>query len=167
MQKSHRQFWSHRGVLKKLDTQLKMISLLQPDDYEKQSVVIEVYSTIFHSADRMTNKYSKTLVCRHYSFQKHACNAKHLYIKVNFKNYQLTCDHVMCGFTYYSYCKTSLIYQVKICQKRLLVLQNSCRASYLQSKVSLYFLLPQGVSYMFFPPSYEPIPYFYLLNTFL
>ena len=28
--------------------------------------------------------YSKTLVCEHNSFQKHACNPKHLYIKVNF-----------------------------------------------------------------------------------
>lgn len=39
---------------------------------------------------------------------------KHLYIKVNFKNHWLSCGHVTSGITDGSYCKTSLIYQVKI-----------------------------------------------------
>ena len=54
--------------------------------------------------------YSKTLVCMHNSFQKHACNPECLYIRANFKNHWLSCDHVM----YDSYFKTSLVYQVKI-----------------------------------------------------
>ena len=39
--------------------------------------------------------YTKTLVCEHNSFRKHACNLKHSYIKVNFKNRWLSCDHVV------------------------------------------------------------------------
>ena len=46
--------------------------------------------------------YSKTLVCKHYSFQKHACNAKHSYNKANCKNHRLSCDHVMFGVMNYS-----------------------------------------------------------------
>ena len=45
----------------------------------------------------MQNKYSKTLVCKYNSFQKHACNPKHLCIKMNFKNLWLSCDHATSG----------------------------------------------------------------------
>ena len=85
------------------------------------------------------NVYSKTLVCEHNAFWKHAFNAKHLYLKVNFKSHWFSCDHVTFGVTDYPYCKTSLIYQVKIYWKRLLVLQNTRGTSYSQSKVLLYF----------------------------
>ena len=37
---------------------------------------------------------SKTLVWEHNLFWKHACNPRHLYIKANFKNHSLSCDHV-------------------------------------------------------------------------
>ena len=60
-------------------------------------------------------EYSRTLVCQHNSFWKHGCHPKHSYIKVNFKNHWLRCDHVIFGISYYSYCKTPLVYQVKIC----------------------------------------------------
>ena len=40
----------------------------------------------------------------------------------------------------YSYCKTSLLYQVKNYQKCLLILRNTCRKSYSQSKVLLYIV---------------------------
>ena len=58
--------------------------------------------------------YSKTLICERDSFWKHACNPKHLYIKANFKNHWLSCDHVTFSVTCYSYCKTSPAYRVKI-----------------------------------------------------
>ena len=41
------------------------------------------------------------------------------------KNHWLGCGHVTFGIMYYSYCKTLLIYQVKIYEKSLLVLQNT------------------------------------------
>ena len=61
----------------------------------------------------LKTEYSKTLVCEHNSFWKHACNPKHLYIKANFKNHWLTCGHVTFGITYYSYCKTCLFIKLK------------------------------------------------------
>ena len=57
---------------------------------------------------------SKTLVGEHNSFWKHAYNPKHSYIKANVKNHGLSGDHVTFGVTYYSYCKTLLVYQVKL-----------------------------------------------------
>ena len=54
------------------------------------------------------------------------------------KNHWLSCDHVMFSVMHYSYCKTRLICQVKIYQKCLLILWNTCRTSYLKSKVLLY-----------------------------
>ena len=65
------------------------------------------------------NIYSKTLVWEHNSFWKHACNPKHLYISQSeFQDHWPSCDHVTSGLIYYSYyysyCKTSLVYQVKI-----------------------------------------------------
>ena len=58
--------------------------------------------------------YSKTLVREHNSFPKRACNPKHLYIKANFKKHWLSYGHVTFGIPSDSYCKTSLVYQVKI-----------------------------------------------------
>ena len=49
---------------------------------------------------RTFDEYSKTSVCEYNSFRKHACNPKYLYIKGNFKNHWLTCDHVMFSVTY-------------------------------------------------------------------
>ena len=91
--------------------------------------------------------YSKTLVCEHTLFWKHTCNPKPLYIKVNFKNHWLSHDHVTFGVTYYSYCKTSLVYQVKIHYKYLLALRNAHRTSCSQPKVLLYMVLQ---AYFFF-----------------
>ena len=54
------------------------------------------------------------------------------------ENHWLSCAHVMFSVTDYWYCKTSLIYPDKIYQKCFLVLQNTHRTSYLQSKVLLY-----------------------------
>ena len=56
---------------------------------------------------------SETLVCEHKSFQKRACQPKHSYIKANFKSRWLSGDRLTFGITYYSYWKTSLVYQVK------------------------------------------------------
>ena len=75
---------------------------------------------------------------------RNICNPKHSYIKVNFKNLWLSCDHVAFGIMYYSYCKTSLVYQGKIDEKCLLILWNTHRTSYSQSKV----LLVNGISYV-------------------
>ena len=46
--------------------------------------------------------YSKTLVCEHNSFWKHAYNPKHLYIKQNFRNHWLSGDHMTFAVTCYS-----------------------------------------------------------------
>ena len=51
---------------------------------------------------------------------------------------------IMFGITCYSYCKTSLVYRIKIYQKCLLILWNTHRTSYLQSKVLLYVKLLWG-----------------------
>ena len=37
-----------------------------------------------HTPSEAKKSYSKTLVCEHNLFQKHACNPKHLYIKAFF-----------------------------------------------------------------------------------
>ena len=50
-------------------------------------------------------------------------------------------DHLTFSVTDYLYCRTSLIYQVKIYWKCLLILENTCRTSYSQSKVLLYFII--------------------------
>ena len=78
-------------------------------------------------------------------YTRNTCNPKHLYIKAYFKNHLLSCDHVTFGVTVYSYCKTWLVYQVKIYQKYLLILRNTHRTSYSQSKVSRYFLTSSQV----------------------
>ena len=84
--------------------------------------------------------YSKTLVCKRNLFGKRAYNPKHSDIKADLKNHWLPCDHVTFGVPYYLYCKTSLVYQVKNFSKCLLVLQNTHRTSYPQSKAFLYFV---------------------------
>ena len=65
------------------------------------------------------------------------------------KNQWLSCDHVTFGVTYYSYCKTSLLYQVTIYYNCLLILQNTCGTSYSQSKILPYFF-PFGIQYCTF-----------------
>ena len=62
------------------------------------------------------------------------------------ENHWFSSDHVTFGILYYLCCKTLLVYQVKIYQKCLLVVQNTHRTSYLQSKVLLYFLPDYSVS---------------------
>ena len=81
------------------------------------------------------SKYSKTLVCERNSFWKHAFNPKHSSIKVNSKNYWLSCDHVMLGITYYWYLQVIARGQVKIYEKCLLILWNTHRLNCSQSKI--------------------------------
>ena len=54
------------------------------------------------------------------------------------KNHWPSCGHVTFSITYYLYCKTLLVYQVKM--KCWLVLRNTRKTSYSQSKVLLYYL---------------------------
>lgn len=92
-------------------------------------------------------KYSKTLVCEQDSFRKHACHPKRACIKATFENHRLICDHATFGVTYDSCRKTSLVCQVKIYWKRLLVLRN-IRTSSSRSKVLLYWFS----LLLYFPP---------------
>ena len=62
------------------------------------------------------------------------------------KNHWLSCDHVTFRVTYYSYCKTSLVFHVKRYYKCSPILQNTHRTSYSQSnrneKSGTYTTLP-------------------------
>ena len=69
--------------------------------------------------------HGRTSVCEHNSFRKHAWHPKHSYIKANFKNHWLRCDHVTFGITCYSCGKTPLVYQAKVYRKWLLVLRDA------------------------------------------
>ena len=68
------------------------------------------------------------------------------------KDHWLSCDHVMFGITYSSYWKTSLVSQVKIYWKYLLVLWNTHRTNHLWSKVLLYLYSIHG--FVFYSFSY-------------
>ena len=57
----------------------------------KSQIIIYIFQVI---------ENSKTLVCKHNSFWKHAYNPKHLYIKANFKNHWLSCDHATYNVMY-------------------------------------------------------------------
>ena len=85
------------------------------------------------------SKYSKTLVCKHNLLRKHACNPKHLYIKVNLKNHWLRCDHVTLGVTYYSITRHHSFIKLKfirnVCAS---CFRNTHWTSYSQSKVLLH-----------------------------
>ena len=61
------------------------------------------------------------------------------------KNHWLSWDHVTLGVTYHWYYKTSLVYQVKIYSRCLLILWNTRRTSYSQSKVLLYLIFPTNI----------------------
>ena len=82
---------------------------------------------------KITFHYSKILICEHDSFQKNACNPKHSYIKVNFKNHWLSlASHATHIARHRSFIK------LKFYQKCLLILRNTHRTNYSQLKVLLY-----------------------------
>ena len=54
------------------------------------------------------------------------------------KNHWLSWDHVTFSIAYYSCCKTSLVYQVKMYYKCFFVSRNTRRTSHLPSRVLLY-----------------------------
>ena len=82
-------------------------------------------------------KYSKTLVCEHNSFQKHACSPKHSYIKVNVRNLWLSCDPVTLGIAYYSSARRRSFIKLKFIRDVCLSCGTRAAPSYSQSKVLL------------------------------